>query len=186
MSELLTRTFEPDLEIQTRAQGGDGRTIVGIAVPWQFPQRIDERLVEQFARGAFNAQLRAAHRIPFARDHMRLGGTLIGRTVELRDDAKGQWGAWRVSNTPTGEETLELVKDGALTNLSVAFRERQNRRLRDGTIERVTAELREVAVVLEGAYGEAAMVAAVRSVDERPNLEQARQILAGLPTLPPR
>ncbi|WP_188193441.1 HK97 family phage prohead protease [Nonomuraea sp. SYSU D8015] len=188
----LYRSFTPDLEVRS---GGDGRTIVGIAVPYGKAQRIDSQLVEQFARGAFNNQIRAAHRIPFAREHVPLGGALIGRTLMLRDDAAGLYGEWRVSKTPTGDETLELVKDGALHQLSIGFRERQNRRLAGGVIERVTATLREVAVVMQGAYGELAAVAAVRSSQEeypecptcshsRNNLERARQILANLPVLP--
>lgn len=185
--EILYRAFTPDLEIKTRAKGGDGRTVVGIAVPWDKPVRIDARLTEQFANGAFNDQLRAAPRIPFAREHIKLGGTLIGRSLLYRNDGAGLYGEWRVSATPAGDETLALVEDGALDQLSVAFRERQNRRLAGGITERVTAVLREVAVTLEGAYGELATVAGVRSAvdDAKSNLDRARQILAGLPTLPP-
>lgn len=193
----LIRVFTPDLEVRSTAKGGDGRTIVGIAVPYERAQRIDHTLVEQFARGAFNHQIAAAHRVPFAREHMSLGGTLIGRTITLRDDAAGLYGEWRVSRTPAGDETLELVKDGALSDLSIGFRERQNRRLASGTIERTTADLREVSVVLEGAYGEGAMVAAVRAAEDRQdvmaatctcgaatNAQRAAQLLAALPVLP--
>jgi HK97 family phage prohead protease len=185
--EILYRAFEPDLEIKTRAKGGDGRTVIGIAVPWGKPVRVDSRLVEQFANGAFNDQLRAAPRIPFAREHIKLGGTLIGRSLMYRNDASGLYGEWRVSPTPAGDETLTLIEDGALDQLSVGFRERQNRRLTGGIMERIKAELREVAVTLEGAYGELAAVAGVRSAvdDTTSNLDRARQILASLPTLPP-
>lgn len=194
--ETFLRTFTPELEVRAVSKGGDGRTIEGIAVPFGRRQFITPDLTEQFARGAFNHQLRAADRVKFARDHMMLGGTLIGRAVELRDDAAGLWGAFRVSATPTGDETLELVKDGALDELSVGFRERQNRRLQDGTIERVKADLFEVSVVLQGAYGRGATVAAVReqATDEaaaqcpscaatRARAEQAAAILAALPVL---
>ncbi|PRX48678.1 prohead peptidase [Prauserella shujinwangii] len=188
MAEVFTRAFTPELEVLTRAKGGDGRTIAGIAVPYGVPQRINPHLTEQFARGAFNAQIRAARRIPFSREHLVLGGTLIGRAVLLRDDPVGLYGEFRVSATPAGEETLELVRDGALEELSVAFREGQNKRLPGGVTERITAELREVAVVMEGAYGELAAVAGVRSAAPpepgSPRLDQARQLLAGLPTLP--
>lgn len=188
MAEVIYRAFTPDLEIRTRAKGGDGRTIFGIAVPYNKPMRIDASLVEQFARSVFNAQIRAAHRVPFARDHLPLGGTLIGRTSLLRDDTAGLYGEWHVSATATGDETLELVRDGALGDLSIGFREGSNRRLRDGTIERVTASLFEVAVVLEGAYGELAGVSGVRHAgavaSALSNLDEARQILAQLPELP--
>jgi HK97 family phage prohead protease len=181
----FVRTFAPLLEVRSAAHGGDGRTIEGIAVPYNYPQQIDETLTESFAPGAFDHMLNVAHRIPFTRDHMSQGGTLIGRALELRNDAAGLWGRWRVSATVAGEETLALIKDGVLSELSVGFRERQNRRLPDGTIERVKADLREVSVVMAGAYGEMAMVSAVRA--EQPvkrRIDQAAAILRALPELP--
>jgi uncharacterized protein len=199
MSDLI-RTFTPDLEVRSAAKGGDGRTIFGIAVPYDSPQRIDDDLIEQFARGAFNHQLKAANRVRLSREHVQLGGALIGTTTLLRDDAAGLYWEARASKTPLGDETLELVKDGALSHLSIAFRERQNRRVPGTRItERVTADLGEVAVVLQGAYGDLAAAAGVRSavadvIEPDPfecmspccrtaNLEAARMVLAGLPSL---
>lgn len=179
-TDVLTRQWLPDLEVRS---SGDGRTICGIAVPYQQPQYIDSRLTEQFARGAFNAQLRAAHRVPFMRDHGPHGGKLIGVATNLRDDAAGLYGEWRVSRTPLGDETLELVKDGALSELSIGFREGQNRTLSGGVIERATATLTEVAIVMAGAYGPAAAVASVRAQSTVDRAQQAAQILAGLPAL---
>lgn len=195
MAETLLRTFTPELEVRAASKGGDGRTIEGLAVPYGQRQRITPDLVEQFARGAFNAQIAAAHRVKFARDHPRLGGAVIGRAVELRDDAAGLWGAWRVSATQAGDEALELARDGVLDELSIGFRERQNRRLDDGTIVRVTAHLVEVSLVMEGAYGRGALVSAVRRAgctcggctcsSALDGLAEVRRILDGLPELPP-
>jgi len=183
------RSFTPDLEVRS---GGDGRTIAGIAVPWQIPKRVTSQLREQFAYGAFPRQLRAPHRVRFAREHVDLGGTLIGPTRMLRNDASGLYGEWYASKTPMGDETLELVKDGALYQLSVGFREAQNRHLGDGTVERVSADLFEVAVVQEGTYGDDAAVIEVRSMADAldqlltPNLDRARQlVLAAFLPLPP-
>lgn len=195
MTELI-RAFRPELEIRAASKGGDGRTVEGLAVPYGTPQRIDSTLVEQFARGAFNHVISAPHRVKFSREHLSYGGALIGKAIELRDDAAGLWGAWRVSATPVGEETLELLRDGVLDELSVGFRTRQDRRLADGTIERVKADLLEVAVVLQGAYGRGALVSAVRRAQDQDEAAtcscsgatraaQAAQILAGLPLLPP-
>jgi HK97 family phage prohead protease len=180
MTEILTRQFISEMEVRS---AGDGRTITGIAVPYGRPQYIDSRLTEQFARGAFNAQLRAAHRVPLMRDHGPHGGSPIGATVDLKDDAAGLYGEWRVSKTTLGDETLELVKDGALRELSIGFREGQNRKLPGGVIERASATLTEVAVVMAGAYGEAAMVASVRAQSTVDRRAEAAQILAQLPTL---
>lgn len=181
------RAFRPDLEVRS---GGDGRTIMGIAVPYGAPMRIADDLVEQFARGAFNHQLKDPSRVKFAREHVMLGGTLIGAASMLRDDAAGLYVELRASRTPVGDETLELIRDGALNELSIAFEERQNRRLVGGITERVKAHAREVAVVMQGAYGELATAVGVRSgqgrpVDTEPGLRaQAEKYLGGLPDAP--
>jgi HK97 family phage prohead protease len=156
----LFRSYAPDLEVRS---GGDGRTICGIVVPYNAPTRIDDRLVEQFARGAFAHQYGKPTRVRLEREHVELGGTLIGAGSLMRDDAAGLYMELRASRTPVGDETLELVKDGALHQLSVGFAERQNRRLAGGVTERVKADLRSVAVVMQGAYGDLAVVGGVRS-----------------------
>lgn len=160
MNETHYRSFTPDLEVRS---GNDGRTIYGIAVPYNAPTRIDDVLVEQFARGAFNHQINRPQRVKFAREHVLLGGEIIGAASMLKDDAAGLYVELRAARTPRGDETLELVKDGALDQLSIMFREAKSRRLAGGVTERVTADLREVAVVMEGAYGELAAAAGVRS-----------------------
>lgn len=191
--DTFTRSFAPLLEVRSPAKGGDGRTIEGIAVPYLRRQRIDATLTEQFHPGAFDHQLRAAHRVYFAREHMSQGGILIGKATELRSDAAGLWGAFRVSATAAGDETLALIQDGVLSELSVGFRAQKDHVEPDGTITRVRADLVEVSVVLAGAYGEAATIAAVRSAaqdgttykPEARRIDQAAVILAGLPELPP-
>lgn len=191
----LYRSFTPQIELRST---GEGRTLHGIAVPYGQAQRIDERLTEQFRHGAFAKAVAAAHRVPLAREHMSHGGKLIGRLTELREDAAGLYFEARVSRTPLGDETLALLEDEALREVSIGFRPRQDARLADGTIERVKADLRELAVVMEGAYGELATVGGVRSaVDEeepaelvedemsRRRAEAAARVFALLPVLPP-
>jgi uncharacterized protein len=160
MSDTHYRSFAPDLEVRN---SDGGRTVYGIAVPYNAPTRIDEQLIEQFARGAFNHQIDRPQRVKFAREHVLLGGELIGAASMLRDDSAGLYVELRTAKTPAGEATLELVREGALDQLSVMFREGQNRRLGGGVVERVRADLKEVAIVFEGAYGDLAMAAGVRS-----------------------
>lgn len=163
MSEVVThyRSFAP-AELQVRASG-DGRTIYGIAVPYGVQVRIDDGLVEEFARGAFNHQLNAPNKVKLAREHILLGGELIGAASLLRDDPVGLYTELRAAKTPKGDETLELVRDGALNQLSIMFQERRNRRLAGGVVQRVQAHLGEVAVVMQGAYGDMASAVGVRS-----------------------
>lgn len=189
--EVFYRSFAPDLEVRS---SGDGRTVYGIAVPWDTPVQIDDTLIEQFARGAFNHQLDRPQRVKFAREHVLLGGTLIGAATLLRNDAAGLYVELRAAHTPTGDETLELVRDGALDELSIMFREGRSRRMGGIHVERVKADLREVATVMAGAYGQHAVAFGVRSQQQPPNTVdydlrlRAEEFLTGggLPDLPDR
>lgn len=188
-TEVQYRCFNPDMEVRS---GGDGRTVTGIAVPYDVPMRINESLVEVFTRGAFDHQMKAANRVRFSREHMALGGSLIGAVQMMRDDARGLYVEMRASKTPVGDETIELIRDGALNQLSIGFRERQNRKMSGGIVQRVKADLVEVAAVLEGAYGDYAVATGVRSAQHAvagADIElrqEAEQYLlgAGLPDLP--
>lgn len=180
MTDLIVRSFQPDLEVRTK---GSQRLVSGIAVPYNVEQRIDAQLVEVFRPGAFANQLRAANRVKFTREHMSMGGTVIGKATLLREDEAGLYGEFQVAKTAAGDETLELLREGVLTDLSIGFREGQNRS-RNGVVERISAALLEVSVVLEGAYGEAAAVSAVRAQKSTTNLSTARALTASLPLLP--
>lgn len=200
--ETIYRPVEAELDIMRAEQGGsDGRTVYGILVPWNHPQRIDAALTEQFERGSADHVIQAgergrapgglpAYRMHFAREHVRQGGTPVGRTCLLRDDAGGLYGEWRVSATPTGDELLELIKDGVYRELSVGFRAAPQwaRRLPDGTVSRTRFDPFEAAAVLRGAYADAAFVGGVRSEEdaiERARLSRARALLAGWPMVNP-
>jgi HK97 family phage prohead protease len=203
---LMYRAFTPDLDIKP---GGDGRTVHGIAVPYGQVQRIDDHLTEEFVRGAFDHQMAAIHRVGFYYPHSRDGGALLGRQTVGRDDAAGLYGEWRVSKTRDGDDALELINDGALSQLSIGFRAAAGgSRSVHGVTQRTKAHLFEVAIVPEGAYGDGAAITGVRSADSngmcsmcgqtwpapdepepapmsRARLEQAATILAGmnLPTI---
>lgn len=185
--QMEYRTFAPDLELR---RGGDGRTIVGIAVPWDVIQPIDDRLTEVWRSGAFDHQLRAANRVRFANGHVDLGGKMIGGATLLRNDAAGLYGEWRVSKTRDGDEALELYNDGFLRQLSIGFRRRPggDRYMPGGITERISANLFEVAMEHEGAFGEAAEILALRAragADEpKPLMHEVDQILQSLPPLP--
>ncbi|HEY5880103.1 MAG TPA: HK97 family phage prohead protease [Nakamurella sp.] len=200
--ETVYRPVAADLEImRAEAGGSDGRTVFGILVPWNHPQRIDETLTEQFERGSADHVITAgergrapgglpAYRMHFAREHVRHGGSPCGRTALLRDDAAGLYGEWRVSATPTGDELLELIKDGVYRELSVGFRAAPQwaRRLPDGTLSRTRFDPFEAAAVLRGAYADAAVVTGVRHDEheqheraERARLQRGRTLLADWP-----
>lgn len=172
-------------DVELRAEGGDGRTLAGIIVPWNRPTRINPQLTEEFLAGAFDRQVKAPGRVPLAREHLPLGGQLIGRVTMLRNDGKGLYAEARVATTALGEETLALLREGALDHWSIGFRETQSVRTSQGVTQRKKAQLTELAIVMEGAYGDHAKVLAMRGTDARPGLDSARKVLEGLPILPP-
>lgn len=194
------RAANAELEVRSSGEGAStGRIIEGLAVPYGVRQRIDESLTEQFERGAFAHMIELAHRaqapggrpsyrVRFAREHVKQGGVLIGKTISLEETERGLVGAWQVSKTAAGDEALELARDGALNELSIGFRAAPgwSRRLPDGTVSRTRADLFEVSLVMEGAYAQAAAVEAVRAAqDQRDRLARARTLAAGWPMLSP-
>lgn len=171
---LETRRFDSELEIRAE---GDGRTICGICVPYDRETRIHPGLVEVFRLGAFEAVTRAAHRVKLLQGHDQQVLPL-GKATTLREDKKGLYGEFRISKTDAGDQALELVRDGVLTNLSIGFQPLKDRKTETGIIERIKAHLAEVSLVTFGAYGEAASVEAIREVIEKPNLAQIENVLA--------
>lgn len=171
---LETRRYDSELEVRA---DGDGRTICGICVPYDTEARIHPGLVEIFRMGAFEAVTRAAHRVKLLQGHDQQVLPL-GKATTLREDKKGLYGEFRISKTDIGDQALELVRDGVLTNLSIGFQPLKDRKATNGVIERLKAHLAEVSLVTFGAYGEAASISSVREVLEKPNLAQLENILA--------
>jgi HK97 family phage prohead protease len=169
---ILTRAIATaDLEVRS-----DGRTLEGTAITYGEEAHIIEygqRYVEVFVRGAF-AGIEPGS-VALTATHPRTDAELpIGVTVEFDDQPVRLRGAWHVSDTPLGNEVLQLALDKVPLGLSVGFIEvpggsRWNRaRTR---VERHRAALDHVAVVRSPAYA-GARVTGVRSTDalSRPRL----------------
>jgi HK97 family phage prohead protease len=69
--------------------------------------------------GAFDATLGAGHKVRFLRqhDHSKVLGVVLG----LKSDEHGLHGRFKISRTPLGEETYQLLKDGALDAFSIGY-----------------------------------------------------------------
>ncbi len=177
MSTNEIRSYVLDLEIREDDNGG--RTIYGIAVPYDKEQRVGKD-TEVFRKGAFAEVIKAAHRVKLLRNHDSKNP--IGRATLLRETDQGLYAEFKVSKTREGDDALELVKDGALDQLSIGFMPIKNRKREDGVIERIKAHLAEVSLVTFGAYGDYAMVNGVRSdqLGDTPRLNAAKEILDAL------
>ena len=163
MSEpLLTRIIAP-VELEIR---GDGRTVAGIAVPFDTPAEIRDgpgSFVEVFRKGAFEKTIaERGDRVKALAQHDSRSLPL-GRVTKLREDSAGLYAELRMSKTRDADEVLELVKDGALDSFSFGFNPVRDRWSPDGShVERLEVGLREVSLVAFPAY-ESARVLAVRS-----------------------
>lgn len=173
---IETRAYDTDLEIRG---AGDGRTICGICVPYDVEQRIHPQLTEVFRKGAFANVAPNAHRVKLLVGH-DAQALPIGRASLLREDAAGLYGEFRVSKGQRGDDILELVRDGALTELSIGFQPLKDKRRQDGVVERIAAHLAEVSLVTFGAYSSKAAVSAVRDTSTTPNLDAVQAMMKDL------
>ena len=176
MSEekMENRNYSVNLELRANS---DGRTIFGIAVPYNKEQRITSTMVEVFRKGVFSEVIKAPHRVKLLRGHGE--NNVLGRATLLRETDEGLYAEFKISKTREGDEALELVKDGALDQLSVGFMPIKNRKRPDGVMERLKAHLAEVSLVTFGAYGELAAITGMREGQPQltPRLDEARKIL---------
>lgn len=161
MAELLHRATPADLSVR-----GDGRTVYGLAVPFDQPADVDDghgRYREVFRLGAFARTIReTGTKVKLLVNHDALRRLPIGRATELREDRAGLISEFHVSQTREGDEALELIRDGVLDSFSIGFQGQREHRLKDGTVERVEVRLREVSVIAFPAYAGAA-IAGVRT-----------------------
>jgi Escherichia/Staphylococcus phage prohead protease len=172
--ERLYRATPVDLELR-----GDGRTVVGIAMPFDQPTEIREdgrTFTELFRRGAFTKTIRerGPQAVKTFAKHQR-ASLPIGRASVLREDPTGLYAELRVSKTVAGDEVLSLIDDGALDGLSIGFAPIKDRQVRGG-VERLEVALYEVSVVDYPAYV-GATIAGVRSDEHRISPEAAARRL---------
>jgi len=162
---VLTRSYRPvDLELR-----GDGRTVIGIAAPFNSPTEIREfgtSYTETIRRGAFARTIaeRGASKVKLLAQH-DMAKLPLGRADVLREDAGGLYIEARVSKTVAGDEALALVADGVLDAFSIGFTvtrdgERWNRDRTERDL--VDVKLIEVSLTPFAAYS-GALVSGIRA-----------------------
>ena len=182
MSTILSREFAADIEIRS---DGTGRTVHGLIVPYNREATVSDGFGpyrEMFAPGAFARDIAGRGgnfgRVKFLYQHDR--HEPLGRATELRDDAAGVYGAFRISATRRGDEVLEMLRDGVLDSFSVGFAPiapaAGDPIPVDGVVVRTESALREASVVTFAAYADA-LVGGVRqeskTSDDRDLVEEA-------------
>lgn len=139
---------EEDTEEDTEKKKKGKRSISGLAVPFNTPVNILPGFSEQIAPGAITPNPRGVklfwqHREP------------IGAVTKCRETPKGLLIDAKISNTTAGRDAYELVKDGAISQFSIGFRERDYKDEKtDGGVLRTQTgiDLMEVSLVPFPAY----------------------------------
>lgn len=142
----------------------DGRTLVGIAAPFNSPALIMSRsgqYEESFRKGAFSRSIaQKANKIKVHYQHDK--HRLIGAAQKLEERDQGLYVELRVSKTREGDEVLELVRDGALDSFSVGFIPVKGKDIWTADrskVERTEVKLLEISVTQFPAYQDAEILA---------------------------
>lgn len=133
-AELIEITFDSPLRVRSITD----RIISGVIAPFGSAAEYAPGRREQFMPGCIDTTQRPLLR----RGHDQL----IGIAVELREEADGVHGDFRVSETAAGDETLALAADGALHSFSAGFYERRNGSGPDGLILRERIHLDHIGI----------------------------------------
>jgi HK97 family phage prohead protease len=153
MTNMITRDFE------IRESNSDTREVSGVAVPFNDTIDIGGGMKERFAPGAVDLNAN----VKLFRDHKEI----IGVVTKMSEDDNGLNITAKISETTLGNETLNLVKDGAIRSFSVGFIPVTDQK--DGnTIIRKKVDLKEVSLVAFPAYDKAEVL----SVREETNQEE--------------
>ncbi|CAB4155403.1 Prohead protease [uncultured Caudovirales phage] len=150
MENIETRSFE------IRESDLEQREVIGRAVPYNDTIDIGGGSSERFVPGSVDLN---SH-VKLFRDHK----DIIGKVQQMEEREDGLWIRAKISSTKLGDETLALVKDGAINSFSVGFVPLVDEK-QDRTIIRKKVKLKEVSLVAFPAY-ENASVTEVREIKE--------------------
>lgn len=148
-----------------------GNFISGFAIQWNQPAVIGGLFEERFARGAFDASMKSNDVVAlWAHDTSRPLGRTSNGTLKLRSNAIGLWFEIQAnSDSPAGQEAIATVGRADVTEVSVGFSSVEEEWSDSYDIPRrliTRADLREVSLVVWGAYGKSTS-AALRHADRK-------------------
>ena len=153
MTDMITRSFE------IRATDTEKREVSGIAVPYNDTIDIGGGWTERFEKGAVDLTAD----VKLFRDHT----DIIGVVTAMEESDEGLLIRAKISETVLGNETLNLVKDGAIRSFSVGFIPVTDE-TKGKEIIRKKVKLKEVSLVAFPAYEKAEVL----SVREETNQEE--------------
>jgi len=182
MARPLARVFASRLELR-HEDAGDGRTLIGLAVPYGVELDVVDwwdEYTELFEKGSFAKTIADRSRpVPLlvSHQHRALG---IGRATRLEETDAGLEAEFHLTEgVQQADEVLALVKDEAISGLSIGFEPVQQRTTagphreppssRD-LVVRTEVNLREVSVCNFPAYADAGVTGVRAAVSRHPSV----------------
>lgn len=155
-------------EFAAKVTAVEGRTVDVCVVPYGEVIEHDDGLGgvpegvvyrEEFMPGAFTHQLNAANRVIANAEHEQGVRGIVGHGVALLERDDGLYGTFTIHDTPAGETALILLREGVYESVSLEARPRKNVRTAAGVIQRVKADLVNMAFTRFGAFKGARVLA---------------------------
>jgi uncharacterized protein len=191
MTDLSVRFQRGEREVrhfsfELRADQVHGRTLIGLAAPFNSPTTIRDAygdFTETIVPGAFTRTIaERGSKVRLLGNHDRSSFPL-GKVLRLSESARGLEMEARVSDTTAGNDVLTLVRDGVVSGLSIGFQDMNPTWNADYTDRQITeAKLLEISVVADPAYADAQLTG-VRSVAAM--FDQLASLEAGPITISP-
>ena len=156
-------------EFQAADLAVEGRTVDVRLVPFGEVARVAdpprwEPYDEEWLPGVFDHQANAANRIHAKYGHSEHVIDVVGHGMTLRAERDGYHVSTKIHQTPQGDTTLELLRDGALPSVSLEARPVRSIRSSGGVVQRVKAHLTGFAFCRQGAFA-GAQVLAIREAE---------------------
>lgn len=152
-------------------------------VPYEREIQLYDDLYETFARDSLIGATKVPKRVKVT-DQQHNSMVVIGHAVAIRNEPDGLYADLQIADTTAGRDTLVLIRDGFLDEMSIEFRAlaKHMKVTRDANgathIRHERALLLGVSPVSHGAYGQGAKVLNVRAQQILDHEESEREAAA--------
>lgn len=197
-NEIISRSVELDT---VEFEGGEGRTLHARLFRWDVSSQVSDggpSYPEVWERGVFAQSIKRAQKTgrgwPLMYNH-DVRSVPIGIVPMIHERSDGPWMTAKISRTSTGDDMIELIKDGAIPGVSVNGRNIRSSRDRNGTIRRMEVALGEISVTpfpsLVGAdemvlrHGSGVLLADLMDIEETPPPVKRDELAEYLASLQP-
>lgn len=178
VKEIQKRTANVELQTRAATDGEQTKVIEGYFALFNSRTELWPGFFEEIAPGAFDESISNDVRALIDHDHARVLGRTKSKTLELKVDSRGLWGAILVNENDTEAMNLyERVKRNDVDQCSFGFivlDEEINYLETGGMISRLTkVELKEVSIVAFPAYADTGVQARKQDVEQLKNKQLA-------------